>query len=179
MSATARAPERPSAQAVERFARLYEEHAAWVGSTLRYLGVREADLEDGVQEVFVVVHRRLADFVEGTSFRAWLGRIALHVAQNARRSARRRREDLREEPPDQSVHADQPERLEALRLRDRVLAILDTMPSEQRTVFVLFEIERLSMADVASAVGCPLQTAYARLYAARNAMNRVISEGKT
>ncbi len=45
--------------------------------------------------------------------------------------------------------------------------ILDGLDDDKRAVFVLFEIEELPMTEVAMAVGCPLQTAYSRLHAAR------------
>ena len=56
------------------------------------------------------------------------------------------------------------EKREALQRGQRILAAL---PEEQRAVFLLFEVERMSMAEVAEAVGCPLQTAYSRLHKAR------------
>jgi RNA polymerase sigma-70 factor (ECF subfamily) len=72
-----------------------------------------------------------------------------------------------EEPPESSVPATQDadvDRRRALAWLDRVL---DELDGDKRAVFVLFEIEQVPMADVAAAAGCPLQTAYARLYAAR------------
>jgi RNA polymerase sigma-70 factor (ECF subfamily) len=52
-------------------------------------------------------------------------------------------------------------------MRDRLLVLLDALTEDQRAVFVLYEIEQLTMNEIASAVGCPLQTAYSRLHAAR------------
>lgn len=46
--------------------------------------------------------------------------------------------------------------------------ILENLDEEKRAAYVLFEIEQLSMAEVADALGCPLQTAYKRYYAARD-----------
>jgi len=65
------------------------------------------------------------------------------------------------------VAADQPahvEQQQARALLDRVLA---TLEPAKREVFVLFEIEKLSMEEVAAAVGCPPRTAYYRLETAR------------
>jgi RNA polymerase sigma-70 factor (ECF subfamily) len=146
------------------FDEVFAAHAPYVARTLRCLGVRDHELDDACQDVFVVVHRRLAD-VEPRSVRAWLYGVCLRKALARRRQAARSREDASEtEPaiePDQEASVARRERLE------RALRILDGLSDAERAVFVLFEVEQLSMAEVAATVGCPLQTAYARLYAAR------------
>jgi RNA polymerase sigma-70 factor (ECF subfamily) len=149
------------------FGRVFEEEAAYVGRTLRYLGVSDPSLEDACQEVFVVVHRRLADF-RGGSVRAWVRQVCVLVANNHRRTVRRRREVPSAEPTDTPMPASQEIEVETRQVRQRLLSALDTLPEDQRAVFVLFEIEGLSMSEVAEASDCPLQTAYARLYAARD-----------
>jgi RNA polymerase sigma-70 factor (ECF subfamily) len=148
------------------FEQLFRDEAAYVGRTLRYLGVREASVEDASQEVFVVVHRQLAQFTGGSA-RAWVRRIAILVANNQRRSERRKREDDGADLPEPSTAAPQQRDVERRELRERLLAALDTLPSEQRDVFVLHEIEELTMPEIAEAAGCGVQTAYSRLYAAR------------
>ena len=156
------------------FAALFTEHVRYVGRTLRYLGVGEADLEDACQEVFIVVHKRL-DQLKTAQARPWIRHICIHVAQNARRTRRRRREE-----PEQAadahltVDATQHASVESREMRDRLLHILDELDDAQRAVFVLYEIEQLSMAEVASAVECPVQTAYSRLHSARAKVQEAI-----
>lgn len=167
MSAAVRAPAGTIALAIEprpSFDAVFAAHAAYVVRTLRCLGVRERELDDACQDVFVVVHRRLHE-IEVRSLRAWLYGICLRKALSARRTAARRREDPDE--TERAVDAEQEENVARRQQLERALAILDDLPDEQRAVFVLFEVEQLSMAEIASATGCPLQTAYARLYAAR------------
>jgi RNA polymerase sigma-70 factor (ECF subfamily) len=154
------------------FDQVFRDEAANVGRTLRYLGVGEAGLEDACQEVFVVVHRRLAQ-LETSSARAWVRQICVHVARNQRRSLRRRREVVCD-PPEVAVPPPQESAIERRAERDRLLAILDALPEDQRAVFVLYEIEELAMAEIASAVGCALQTAYSRLQAARGKVEKAI-----
>jgi RNA polymerase sigma-70 factor (ECF subfamily) len=149
------------------FDELFRAQARYVGRTLRYLGVEPAHLEDACQEVFVVVHRRLDEYEPGGSQRAWIRQICVGVARNRRRTVRRRREDASGDPAGTVVPPNQERDLELHRLRDRLLAILEDLPVEQRDVFVLYEIEQLTMTEVAEALSCPLQTAYSRLYAAR------------
>jgi RNA polymerase sigma-70 factor (ECF subfamily) len=148
------------------FDEVFRAEAPYVGRTLRYLGVAEAYVDDACQEVFVVVHLRLKDFVGG-SLRAWVRRICILVARNHRRSMRRRREDVSSESPEPAIPPPQQRDLELHRLRDRLMSLLDELSVEQRDAFVLYEIEQLTMSEVAEALGCPLQTAYSRLHAAR------------
>jgi RNA polymerase sigma-70 factor (ECF subfamily) len=155
-------PERPL-----RLRQLFEQHAAFVWRSLRRLGVPEADLDDVLQEVFLVVYRRLADYEERDRGRAWLYSICTRVAQTQRRTRSRRREQLSSEIPEGRVAPTQLVRVEereALALGHRLLA---TLPDEQREVFVLYEIEHLPMQQIADALSCPLYTAYSRLRTAR------------
>ena len=148
------------------FEQIFHEEAAYVGRTLRYLGVREAHLEDVCQEVFVVVHRQLGQ-LHGGSVRAWVRQICVRVASNHRRGLQRRPEDTVAEPPEVAVSATQHGEAERRQARRRLLGALDALSKEQRDVFVLYEIEQLTMPEIAEALGCAVQTAYSRLYAAR------------
>jgi RNA polymerase sigma-70 factor, ECF subfamily len=148
------------------FEQIFHDEAAYVGRTLRYLGVREAHVEDACQEVFVVIHRRLGK-LRRCSVRAWVRQICVRVASNHRRSLRRRPEDAVAEPPEVAVPATQHGEAERRQARQRLLGALDALSEEQRHVFVLYEIEQLTMPEIAEAIGCALQTAYSRLYAAR------------
>jgi RNA polymerase sigma-70 factor (ECF subfamily) len=151
----------------------FEEHGPFVCRRLRHLRVREADLDDVLQEVFLVVHQRLADYQEKGSLRAWLYAICTRVAGAQRRKHGRRREHAlaeRSEPSTAPTQQAQLEDREALALGYR---LLDRLPPLQRQVFVLYEVEDMSMAEVARALDCPLQTAYSRLHKARE---RVLAE---
>ncbi len=147
--------------------RVVRDYAGFVGRSLRYLGVGEADLEDAAQEVFIVVHRRLDDFEGRSLLRTWLYGICLRVAHSLRRKAATRREHLMAEPPERGAAPGQDAELQAKEARARLQHLLAELDEEQRSVFVLYEIERMPMKAVAEAMGCPLQTAYYRHQAAR------------
>lgn len=150
-----------------RLRHIFEEHAAFVCRSLRRLGVLEADLDDVLQEVFMVVYQRLTEYQERGRARSWLYSICTRLAAAHRRKAGRRRESTTPELPDTPAEATQHTRLEereALALGQRLLALL---PEEEREVFVLYEVEGMAMTEIAEARGCPLQTAYSRLYQAR------------
>ena len=160
-------PQEVCFEEAQRLRDIFERHAEFVWRALRNLGVASADLEDATQEVFVVVHGRLATYKERDKMRSWLYAICVRVSQRQKRRYARRRELLGAELPERAVAADQQldlERREALELGQRLLAVL---PDAQREVFLLYEIEHMTMAQVAAVVGCPLQTAYARLHKAR------------
>lgn len=146
---------------------LFREQAPFVWRALRRLGVREADIEDVCQEVFVVVHRKLGDFEGRSSLRTWIYGICARTASDYRRSARVRREVVTDAPPDASSDARQHEVVALRQARAALDRILDELDDDKRAVFVLYEIEELTMNEVAEALGCPLQTAYSRLHAAR------------
>ncbi|MBN9163398.1 MAG: hypothetical protein BGO98_33105 [Myxococcales bacterium 68-20] len=146
---------------VRSSAELFREHGAFVWRLLRRLGVPYADLDDLTQEVFLSVHRALASYEERNQLKAWLYRIAVREAVRHRRTrpppSSMDIEDLDEASPDCPEATAQ-----ANEARERFNRLLETLDEPRRTVFVLYEIEELTMAEVAAAVGCPLQTAYSR-----------------
>lgn len=130
------------------------------------LGVPAADAEDLCQEVMVVVHRRLRDF-DGQSLRAWLYGICLRVASDYRRSARVRREKATDVLPERVVEPTQLADVDARRAEDKLKRALDALDDDKRAVFVLFEVEQLTLREISEAVGAPVQTVYSRLQVAR------------
>src|SRR6188768_4247016 len=78
---------------------IFDEHARYVIRTLRHLGIQEADVEDVAQEVFVTVHRKLAEFEGRSKLRTWLYGICLRVASDHRRRAYVVRERPTSSPP--------------------------------------------------------------------------------
>lgn len=148
------------------------EHGPYIWRVLRRLGVWASDIEDVWQETFIVVHRKLDAFEGRSQLRTWLSAIAVRVASDYRNRAHRRREQATDEVPDDgtaaSQHDDFVER-ERRALLDRLIAELKP---EQREVIVLYEFAELPMQEVADALGCPLQTAYSRLHAARRALEQ-------
>ncbi len=147
---------------------LFDEQGAFVLRTIRRLGVRASDVEDALQDVFVVVHRNLPRYDGVSPVRGWLFGIASRVAADYRKRAHVRREHVTDRPPDGVVVADQGDGIERAEARELLDHALDRLDDAQRSVFVLYELEGLAMPEVASIVGCPAQTAYSRLHAARD-----------
>lgn len=146
---------------------LYREHRAFVWRSLRHLGVPSSELDDALQEVFLVVHRRRSEFLGNSSVRTWLFGVARMVSLSRRKRASVRREDLLSAMPEGLAGDDPASTLERRRELGAVEKVLSAMPEDQRLVFVLFEVQGMSMQEVAEALSCPLKTAYGRLYRAR------------
>lgn len=152
----------------EEFARLFTQQAPRVMRALRRLGVREADVDDVCQEVFVVVHRRWQEF-RGESTRAtWVYGIALRKAMAHRRRKHVRDEVALAEGHLQSVPPQQQRGLEQAQARRTLQSLLERIDDRKREVFVLYELEQLPMKEIAALCEVPLHTAYSRLYAARD-----------
>lgn len=169
----------PVASRERLFRSLYETHAAFVWRNLRRLGVSDADVEDKLQEVFVVAHRRWDEFVDrGHGPRAWLFQIVLRVASDSRRHRRRHpvdpdggvAQDRESIEPTQAVEIDRRERLDLL---DRALSMIEM---NRRAVLVLFEIEQLSAPEISRALDLPLNTVYSRLRVARGELERALRQ---
>lgn len=148
---------------------LFRAHAAFVARFLTRLGGRPQDLDDLVQEVFLVAHRR-GGFVEGpASPTTWLAEIALRVASQRRRTLRRKPE--RADPAALATAAagqrSPAETLQSAERLARVQRALDKLDLEHRAVFLLFEIEGQDCATIAAGLGVPIGTVYSRLHTAR------------
>jgi len=151
---------------------LFSAHVDYVWRSLQHLGVADADLEDQTQEVFLVAYRRYPTW-DGEHPRGWLFAIARRCASAYRRRSHRRHElTFHDVPESAPVGGDASSSIDLGRL-DVALEALD---EDKRAVFTLFEIEELPMREVARIVQCPVQTAYARLYAARRELARALSE---
>ncbi|MCB9658335.1 MAG: sigma-70 family RNA polymerase sigma factor [Polyangiales bacterium] len=159
-----------------RFERLFRENVAYVIHTLRRLGVREADLEDVAHEVFLVVHRKWADYDPSRPLKPWLFGIAMRCG-----AAQRRRASVRRElPTDPQAHtalqrvgtpADSPELAERRALVHRALEFVH---ESRRPVLILHDLDGVSMPDIVAELGIPLNTGYSRLRLARAEMRETL-----
>ena len=150
---------------------LFLEHGQFVARSLRRLGVPQGELEDAVQEVFVVASRKFDAIAEGSE-RSFLYGTAMRIASNVRR-VDRRSQARRSKAPIESA-ADEvdtaPTAEELLDQRDARAAldsVLETMSVELRAVFTLFELEEMTTNEIASLLGVPAGTVSSRLRRAR------------
>lgn len=151
------------------FDALFREQLDYVWRSARAL-VGNDLADDVTQEVFLLVRKKLHEY-DGPSVRAWLYGITRNVARNAARGRERRdhRQRAAMQPVPDAATPQWVEIHEAATLMDRFLA---TLPAPQREAFVLKEIEELTAAEIAAAIGVPLQTVYSRVRAALAELER-------
>jgi RNA polymerase sigma-70 factor (ECF subfamily) len=146
---------------------VYSANVDFVWRVLRGMGVSDPLIDDAAQDVFVVVHRRLAEFDGRFAVKTWLFEIAYRIACDYRRKGRRLaghgplEEDVRDRAPSPS---DSAEGSESLRFLE---GLLDRMDDEKRAVLVLSGIEGMTAPEIAAVTATPLNTVYTRLRRAR------------
>jgi RNA polymerase sigma-70 factor, ECF subfamily len=164
----------------DRLAALLGEHFRMVWRALRRLGVSPAGVDDAAQEVFIIASNKLQQ-IEAGQERRFLYGVALRVAANARRARAARPESADPELIDGArALAPSPEALlDRKRARELLDAVLDTLPDELRTAFVLIELEGCTGPELAELLDVPLGTAASRLRRAREAFRQAVTELRT
>lgn len=151
---------------------LQEEHFEFLWRSLRRLGVPEADVDDAVQQVFLVAARRV---IQPGAERAFLFSTALRVASHARRTLRRRRESG-DAVPEQTDGTPSPEELlDQRRARALLDDVLEELPLDVRAVFILFELEEMTVVEIATLIGIPAGTAASRLRRGRELFQQTVA----
>jgi len=172
MPAVAHALPSSADAAVPSFDEVYTAHVAFVWRVLRTFGLSPTQLEDAVQDVFLVVHRRLPEWEGRAAITTWLFAIARRVASSHRRRGNGdRTEELVEEP---AGGADTFAAMSRAQAAATVFQILQQLDEDKRTVFALVELEQLSVPEVARMLDLNLNTAYSRLRLARQAFELAV-----
>ena len=182
LSRLAELPAIPTERVTE-FDAFYEQFFPFVWRSIKRLGVADHAIDDAVQDVFLVVHRRLEEFEGRSSVRTWLFGIVLRVVRARRRSDMRKRrvggvgfgDDVdtaptRERDPHQAA-----ERKQAVAILYR---FLDQLDDEKREVFILAELEQMTAPEIAEALEVNVNTVYSRLRAARRAFEQAVARHK-
>jgi RNA polymerase sigma-70 factor, ECF subfamily len=155
---------------------VFDEHFDYIWSTLRRLGVRDADREDLVHEVFLKVHARLGDYDPSRPLRPWLFGFAYRVAIDYHRLARHRVEVLGRlgDTPGANVPAD--EAIAESEERELLLSALDTIDLERRAVLVMHDVDEVPTHEIARQLDIPLNTVYSRLRIARKQLADAVTK---
>jgi RNA polymerase sigma-70 factor (ECF subfamily) len=153
---------------------VYAEHADFVWRALCRLGASSPDSEDLLQEVFVVVQRRRAEFEGRSTLQTWLFGICLRVVKQHRRRARFRRERPAASGPE-PIEARTPEQdAERRQTAQRLSRVLSVLAPERRATLVMFELEEMPTRAIAEVMGVPLGTVHSRLHLARRDFERAL-----
>jgi RNA polymerase sigma-70 factor, ECF subfamily len=145
-----------------------------------------ADAEDVAQEAFIKAYRALPQFRGDSAFYTWLYRIAINTAKNAIVSRDRSPVDFDldlqniEESSSMQTRLADPETplslLQTEEIRTTVNQAIESLPEDLRTAIVLRELEGLSYEDIAQAMECPVGTVRSRIFRAREAIDRKLSD---
>jgi RNA polymerase sigma-70 factor, ECF subfamily len=162
----------PSFQAV------YRQYFDFVWSCTRRLGIEPAAMDDVVQEIFIVIHAKLHTLERPEALRSWLYGIVRRTVSTHRRAGRALAAagitagvDLEIASPGPTPF-EQTEKNAELELLAR---LLDALDEPKREIFALVELEELTVPEAAEALQIPLNTAYSRLRAARQAFEAALA----
>ena len=163
-----------TAESQLEFQAVYRRELSYVMHTLRRLGVHPAELEDVAHDTFVAVYRHFAEWDPARPIKPWLFGFCFRIASDHRKLARHRREapPLAEEPASASPLPDQ--ELDDERMRRHVLAALDAMDFEKRSLIVMHDLEGIAVPEIAALLAVPVNTAYSRLRLARGEFEKQI-----
>ena len=147
-----------------RFRGVVDREYDFIWRSLRGLGVPSSAVDDAAQQVFLVAAQKIASIAEGSE-RSFLFSTARGIAANVRRARARSREEADDDAlarePDASPNPEQ--LISAKRAREALDAILASMPEDVGTVFVLYELEGLTMAEIAELCSLAPGTVASRL----------------
>ncbi len=166
---------------VASFVSIYREYFNFVWSSARRLGVTQAAIDDIVQEVFLVIHSRLHTLEKPEALRSWIYGVVRRTVSEHHRSGRVRAAsgttlsvqlDLRSPP---TPH-DLTEQNDQVRL---LWSLLDELDETKREVFMMVELDELTVPEVAEILQIPLNTAYSRLRTARQAFEEALTRRRS
>lgn len=176
------APPAPQVASVRYdFAQVYEEMFPFVWRTLRRFGVEASAQDDACQEVFVVVHRKLPEFRGESSLKTWVFGVTSNVVSSYRRTRRRK------DPASRGIESTiDPEALSAPMAGDphEVMArnqmarvaeeLVNSLDEEKRVMLILADLEGIPVTEIAELHNINVNTAYARLRAARKEFSEAV-----
>ncbi|MDB4944800.1 MAG: polymerase sigma factor RpoE [Labilithrix sp.] len=151
------------------FTQLFEQHFDFVCRSLQRLGVREADLEDIAQELFLAVHRALPGSERDRPMKPWLFGFAVRYAANYRRLSWHRGRELDDVPVSPKLH-------DKLAAKRTVLTTMEQLDFDKRVMLVMHDLEELTAPEIAAELGLPLNTVYSRVRLAREAFRAIVKK---
>jgi RNA polymerase sigma-70 factor (ECF subfamily) len=167
-----------AAEEVPPFEAIYERYFDFVWASTRRLGVSSAAVDDVVQEIFVVIHSKIQTLREPRALRSWIYGIVRRTVSDHRRAQRTKdasglaliaETELLPLPPTPLDLTEQNDQVKLL------FSLLEELDEPKRELFMLVELEELTVPEVADALEIPLNTAYSRLRAARLAFDEALA----
>jgi RNA polymerase sigma-70 factor (ECF subfamily) len=169
----------PATQGVPAFKAIYAEYFEFVWSSARRLGVVPGAMDDVVQEIFVVIHRRIHTLEQPDSLRSWIYSIVRRTVSGYHRSRRSR--NVSDTALAQHVGTQMDAQLTPFDLAEQneeaklLWSVLEEIEPRKREVLVLVEFDGMTVPEIAEALEIPVNTAYSRLRAGRIAFEAVLA----
>lgn len=165
--------------AAPTFEAVYEQYFRFVWRSTRRWGVPLEAVDDVVQEVFIVIHRRLNTLEHIESLPSWVYGIVRKTVSTYFRARNTRKAVFSWDP----IHDDVPGAIQPSPLDQAVLAddvallsrLMKLLDPAKREVLMLAELEEMSVPEIAAGIGIPLNTAYSRLRVARQEFNEALA----
>lgn len=157
---------------------LFRQHARFIARFVVRYGVDVVDVDDVVQEVFLIAHGHGGYRPGPAKPRSWLAAIAVRIASSHRRKLRARAFSRGGSEPVELAASDAPSPEVRVELDDEMLrlhAALRTLPPEHRLTFILFELEDEPCSSIAAVTGVPIGTVHSRLHVARRRLRDALT----
>ncbi len=157
--------------------RLVKDHYDFIWRLLARLNVSGPEVDDAAQQVFMVLVSRERLTIKVGSERAFLYGVALRVAKEFRRRAQNQ---LNHVSPDADTLVDRAPDIEAVaeqrQARRQLDRILEGMPENLKEAFILFELEDMTVPQIAELLGIPTGTVASRLRRARALFQKCVTD---
>ncbi len=153
---------------------LFTAHFGFVCRTLQRLGVREADVNDVAQELFLAVHHALPERDRARAEKPWLFGFAVRFASNYRRLGWHRGRPL-----DEDLAVQSPRLNDKLSAKRTVLRALESLDFDKRVALVMHDVEEFTAREIASELGIPANTVSSRVRLARDAFRRAVERAES
>ncbi|HYQ14183.1 MAG TPA: sigma-70 family RNA polymerase sigma factor [Polyangiaceae bacterium] len=160
------------------FEKVYRQYFKLVWSAARRFGIQADAIDDVVQEVFIVIHGKLAALERPEALRSWIYGVVRRVASNYRRAERTQHQDAHHVETYQEPQSSQPTPFEQTKTNadiELLASLLAELDEPKREVFALVEVDEMTVPEAAELLEIPLNTAYSRLRAARQAFEAALT----
>jgi RNA polymerase sigma-70 factor (ECF subfamily) len=166
------------------FDSIYEQYFEFVWASARRLGVHAAALDDVVQEIFMVIYSKIDTLRQPESLRSWIYGVVRRTVSDHHRARKTRAASGAAHALESSLHPTSPPTpLDLSEQSDQaklLFTLLEGLDAPKREVFILVELEEMTVPEVAEALEIPLNTAYSRLRAGRLALEAALARrGRT
>jgi RNA polymerase sigma-70 factor (ECF subfamily) len=156
------------------FAIIVERYKRQIYSITYSMTRNHADADDLSQDAFIRAYENLRKFNLGTNFRSWLCRIAVNLCIDHLRHEKRFPEDSLDDQSETlpSQNPDPQYSLESSELMENIMAAVDSLPADQKTVVILREMQGLELKEIAEIMKCSESTIRWRLHYARKKLQK-------